>query len=508
MREKNILWLSLVALLLINTMVGIELSQTTTRMYVDPSAIVDPTKSVGSVFTVNVNVEDVISLYGWSFKLLFNPSIVQVTTITIPYPSFLSSAGPSMVLAKKYDNVAGYALVSETLKIPYPKQGAGGSGTLATISFTVVGVGVTALNLSETKLNTVVAGNNVPMEHMAEDGVFDNRAANMPPVAMFSAEPPMGVEGDTITFDASASYDDGWIVSYFWDFGDGTNATGKIVQHTWSAGYAGVYTVTLTITDNNAVSSSSSLTVEILTWMEAGAHPDLVKKMAWPEIKHFSEVKYGEHENLWARVGNPTDSPYEVRVDFNVYSKDWGVRLGTVSSASVTVLPHEITEISADFYLADPRWKVVTGPWDWPYWVKKYLVIAQCVYNEGGEWKAGRFMGEFQFKVYPVNHDRAIIAVTAEPNPAKVGENVAITVTVENQGQQVETFTITVAPFGYASFGTATVTLAAGENATRTFTWSTSGLEPGNYVILANIDAHPYERDTTDNTMHVVVVLQ
>jgi len=51
----------------------------------------------------------------------------------------------------------------------------------------------------------------------------------------------------TATFDASASTDNVGIVSYEWDFGDGTTATGQTASHTYSK--AGVYNVTLTVRD-------------------------------------------------------------------------------------------------------------------------------------------------------------------------------------------------------------------------------------------------------------------
>ncbi len=55
---------------------------------------------------------------------------------------------------------------------------------------------------------------------------------------------------ETISFDASGSYDpDGVIVSYFWDFGDGTNGTGPIINHSYSG--SGTFTTTLTVTDND-----------------------------------------------------------------------------------------------------------------------------------------------------------------------------------------------------------------------------------------------------------------
>jgi uncharacterized delta-60 repeat protein len=54
----------------------------------------------------------------------------------------------------------------------------------------------------------------------------------------------------TVTFDGSASTAvNGTIVSWAWDFGDGTTGTGAVTQHTYSS--AGDYFATLTVTDSN-----------------------------------------------------------------------------------------------------------------------------------------------------------------------------------------------------------------------------------------------------------------
>jgi PKD repeat protein len=50
-------------------------------------------------------------------------------------------------------------------------------------------------------------------------------------------------------------------VSYAWDLGDGTTASGAEVSHSYSA--AGSYRVTLTVTDNDGLSSSASLLVQV-----------------------------------------------------------------------------------------------------------------------------------------------------------------------------------------------------------------------------------------------------
>jgi len=85
---------------------------------------------------------------------------------------------------------------------------------------------------------------------------------NKPPVAYFTYSPLNPVVGETITFNASSSYDqDGNITAYEWEFGDGANGTGEIVEHSYSA--AGNYTVNLTVTDDDGAKNSSFKIVNV-----------------------------------------------------------------------------------------------------------------------------------------------------------------------------------------------------------------------------------------------------
>lgn len=82
---------------------------------------------------------------------------------------------------------------------------------------------------------------------------------NEPPFVFFSESLETVYTGDIIDFDASESYDtDGTIVSYLWNFGDGTKRTGVSVQHSYSQ--VGVYLVTLTITDDDGATNSANTT--------------------------------------------------------------------------------------------------------------------------------------------------------------------------------------------------------------------------------------------------------
>lgn len=76
------------------------------------------------------------------------------------------------------------------------------------------------------------------------------------PVSLFIYGPSEPFVNETVTFDASDSYDsDGSIVSYSWDFGDDTNATEAepITNHAYTN--AGMFTVTLNVTDNDGLTN-------------------------------------------------------------------------------------------------------------------------------------------------------------------------------------------------------------------------------------------------------------
>lgn len=97
-----------------------------------------------------------------------------------------------------------------------------------------------------------------------------------PPVASFTGSSTSVFTAVVIHFNASASYDpDGYIMSYFWDFGDGTNATGVLVNHAYTS--PGIYNVTLTVKDaaNNTNTHSISVSVlsppEVSSWWIIGA---------------------------------------------------------------------------------------------------------------------------------------------------------------------------------------------------------------------------------------------
>lgn len=93
---------------------------------------------------------------------------------------------------------------------------------------------------------------------------------NEPPVADVGG-PYLGYTNISVSFDGSTSSDpDGNddIISYLWDFGDGTNGTGITVGHTFIN--SGNYTVKLTITDTSGLTNVSSTYVYIQLGQNGG----------------------------------------------------------------------------------------------------------------------------------------------------------------------------------------------------------------------------------------------
>jgi len=112
-------------------------------------------------------------------------------------------------------------------------------------------------------------------------------ALNRPPVASFTESAETVYTSETIVFNASSSYDsDGNITSYYWDFGDGTNATGVIVEHSYTEN--GTYTVTLTVTDDDGATTSSSATKTVLNRSPVASFSESAENVVANEIIYFN----------------------------------------------------------------------------------------------------------------------------------------------------------------------------------------------------------------------------
>ena len=92
----------------------------------------------------------------------------------------------------------------------------------------------------------------------------DENQTNQPPVADASFSEQTGFVGTMLVFNGSRSYDvDGYLTRWSWEFGDGTTGSGERTIHTYLT--SGVYTVILTVTDDQGATGSDTISVQIGT---------------------------------------------------------------------------------------------------------------------------------------------------------------------------------------------------------------------------------------------------
>jgi len=100
-----------------------------------------------------------------------------------------------------------------------------------------------------------------------------------PPQAVIQMVPQSQV-GQVVVFDGSASSGQAPLISWRWDFGDGSTASGVVVQHTYPN--AGTFTVRLTVTDQPGQTGSTTGQIHILPLPTPTAAPTVAPPTATP----------------------------------------------------------------------------------------------------------------------------------------------------------------------------------------------------------------------------------
>lgn len=195
---------------------------------------------------------------------LFLASMVFIPAILLGAPPPVADAGPDQIVGVgeevTFDGSGSYSKKGTIVSYEWA-FGDGGSATGMIVTHTYSSAGTYTATLTvndslggtgtDTAIITVTSGGNIaPVADAGPDQVVD--------------------EGQQVTFDGSGSYDpDGTITSYDWDFGDGNNASGMIVTHTYAS--TGNYTATLTVTDNGGLTDDDTAAVTV---NPGGSEPD------------------------------------------------------------------------------------------------------------------------------------------------------------------------------------------------------------------------------------------
>ncbi|MEM2869077.1 MAG: PKD domain-containing protein [Thermoplasmata archaeon] len=89
-----------------------------------------------------------------------------------------------------------------------------------------------------------------------------------PPIPVIELRPRVPRVGQELVLFAGESRDDGEIVNYTWELGDGTVGHGPVLAHVYTE--AGTYTVRLTITDNEGNRAEATVVVAVLPAIQHG----------------------------------------------------------------------------------------------------------------------------------------------------------------------------------------------------------------------------------------------
>jgi PKD repeat protein len=332
----------------------------------------------GEYVDVTVWVADVENLFAAQIGMYYDPAILSFDSLR---PGTLFEGKDSFFC---YMHEEGYILYGETL------LGGGNSVTkdlasLVIITFKVIAYGMVTFKFDEEAcifLDTNLA--ELPFTIIGED-TFNNAIMTD---FVYSPEEPMATED--ITFDGSPSKSNcGEIISYIWDFGDGTGGEGMIVVHAYAE--AGSYTVSLLVTDEAGYTISAEKTVTVSEYVEPapeGVVVDLVRRGAWPEHHHF-DISSDEDtlQTLFGKIQNMGNESCYVKVRFDINGE-------IVESDIIELAPGEITGRRKSQH---DDLKVL-----WGNYVagKKYTVYAQAFGSmDLKNWTGGATIKKFSFAV-------------------------------------------------------------------------------------------------------------
>lgn len=186
------------------------------------------------------------------------------------------------------------------------------------------------------------------------------RCSSIAPTAVITAPLTYGTSPFLATMSGSSSVDNGTIVDYGWDFGDGTTANGVSVNKTFTE--TGDYLVTLRVTDNDGLIASTVKVFSVYTLDP----PQCVGAVGSILREYWSNITGTTISSLINSPGYPdtpsgTSYPTSIRGPVN-FANNYGTRMrGYIIAPSTGIYTFNTTSDDASaFYLslnADPALK-------------------------------------------------------------------------------------------------------------------------------------------------------
>ncbi|MDI6707473.1 MAG: PKD domain-containing protein, partial [Candidatus Thermoplasmatota archaeon] len=201
-------------------------------------------------------------------------SAVEVRVLNRPP---IANVTASVKEAYTYEEIIFYATGSYDGEEPY-EQLYGGAGHRIIKYYWDFGDGIAIATTEPIVSHNYSDNGTYIVALVAQDNDFDNSTKatlsvlilNRAPTALFRVTPTIASVNDKLQFNATSAKDlDGEIANYTWDFGDGSKGYGAVCEHSYTQ--PGIYTVTLTVSDDDGANSTSIAVVEIKrlpTWLE------------------------------------------------------------------------------------------------------------------------------------------------------------------------------------------------------------------------------------------------
>lgn len=255
--------------------------------YVDLGNESEPLPQGGWSFMVKILLEGATTdVAFWQVIITFDNNSLKCTNILIPGddPSYLfkgkqqiaTSDFREITQSGQYGEYGGIPMVVAAAGLIYPDQAAtvDTSALLCIMNFTVMKRGnftLSFIGVADYSLTYLMDSNAIPLPltsgqpYTTESFLVSVVGAVSAPIASFTIDPENPRANDTVTFDASKSYDPGGgsIQSYEWAFGDNATSTetSSFVNHVYSQN--GVYSVNLTIVGAENLTGSTTLQVQV-----------------------------------------------------------------------------------------------------------------------------------------------------------------------------------------------------------------------------------------------------
>lgn len=253
--RQRISWFIILAFICLS--ISPAFAQSVATLSVD-SVTAQPAQTVPVAVKVQEIQDKIVGIQG---SISFDPGVFIVTDLTFNEAFRVTSKNVQndrglirFVATLVMDTDAPIGFTEDTTLFTFQGQAVGSPGAVSPIDLT---------------LDLVKNMEHVVLVVTVIDGTFtitDVAQPNLPPIADFTPSPQAPQVNEKVSFIDTSSDPDGFIVNWFWDFGDGATLevqtpSSEPVIHTYLQG--GTYNVTLTVTDNGGLQASVTKAVRV-----------------------------------------------------------------------------------------------------------------------------------------------------------------------------------------------------------------------------------------------------